>query len=100
MYYWCIFVLAVLKQGLNMNFDQWKNLANKHHDIGVILQHEVGDFFAKLVYKLQTIIDNVSLITKQTWVKLNKVVVDTGHKVLSVNFNAEISAHANSKYFK
>ena len=71
---WRIFVLAVVKMALNCDFDRLTNLANHHQPLRQMLGH--AEFYDRTKYHLQTVIDNVSLLTEEALQKINKVVVE------------------------
>ncbi len=77
--FWQILVLAVLKQGLNCDFDRLKELADQHATIREMLG--VGPF-DRTRYSLQRLIDNVGHLTPDLLKKINRVVVGYGHTVL------------------
>ena len=77
---WRIFVLGVLQKALDCDFDRLRNLADHHRQVRQMLGH--ADFFDKTPYQLQTIIDNVSLLTEDILEEINKVVVDCGHRLV------------------
>ena len=60
---WRILVLGVLKQGLGCDFDRLHDLANNHRTVRAMLAH--GDFADGSRYEMQTLIDNVSLLTPE-----------------------------------
>ena len=76
---WRILVLGVLKQGLGCDFDRLQDLANNHRTVRAMLGH--GDFDADGRYELQTVIDNVSLLTPELLSAVGRLVVDSGHAV-------------------
>lgn len=76
---WQIFVLATLKLGLNCDFDRLQELANEHNTLRKMLGH--SDWEDTTVYKLQTIIDNVSKLSPSVLANINQVVVEAGHVV-------------------
>jgi len=78
---WRILVLGVLRLGLNTDFDRIHELANQHATIRQMLCH--SDWAEKIPYELQTIKDNVQLFTPEILVRINKVVVDAGHSLVS-----------------
>ena len=83
---WQIFVLGALRVGLNTDYDRITELANEHKTLRQILGH--GTFTA-YIYKLQTLKDNISLMTPKILDQINKLVVDGGHKLLNItNLNA------------
>jgi hypothetical protein len=73
---WRIFVLGVLRLCLNCDYDRLQELANHHDTIKLMLEHGILDSD----YKLQTIKDNVSLLTPEIMEKINQVIVEEGHK--------------------
>lgn len=78
---WNILVLGVLKLDLNCDYDRLRELANEHGTIRQILGH--GDYFDKKEYELQTLKDNVCLLTPEILSKINILVVKEGHKLLN-----------------
>lgn len=77
--FWQMLVLAVLKQGLNCDFDRLKELADQHRTIREILGLGPLD---ETRYSLQRLIDNVGHLTPELLGKINRVVVAHGHTVL------------------
>lgn len=78
MYLWRIFVLGTLRLNLNWDYDRLNEMANNHKTIRQILGHGIPD--DEYIYKLQTIKDNVYLLSPEILDKINQVVVRTGHK--------------------
>ena len=76
---WRVLVLGVLKQGLRCDFDRLQDLANNHRTVRAMLAH--GDFDADGRYELQTLVDNVSLMTPELLSAVGRLVVDSGHAV-------------------
>jgi len=77
---WTIFVLATLKLGLNCDFDRLQELANQHNTVRQMLGHSGWE--DTTIYKLQTIIDNVSKLTPAMLADLNQVIVESGHEMI------------------
>ena len=69
---WRIFVLATLKQGLGCDFDRLQQLADEHRTLRQILGHS-GDDESR--YPMQTLVDNVSLLTPEVLAEINQLVV-------------------------
>ena len=80
---WRIFVLAILRLNLNCDYDRLHELANNHSIIRQMLGH--SSVFDKHYYELQTIKDNVCLLTPEILDKINQIVVKTGHAILKKN---------------
>jgi IS5 family transposase len=77
---WKIFVLGVIRLNLNWDYDRVHEQANGHSFIRQMLGH--ADFWDKHYYELQTIKDNVALLTPEILDKINQVVVKAGHNLL------------------
>jgi transposase, IS5 family len=77
---WSILVLGVLRLNLNCDYDRLHNLVNNHKTIRQILGHGVVDDQAG--YYLQTLKDNVSLLTPEILDQINQVVVNAGHELI------------------
>ena len=78
---WRIFVLGVVKQALDCDFDRLQSLACSYLELRQMLGH--ADVFGGPKYELQTIIDNVSLLTEDVLLEINEVVVRCGHNLLN-----------------
>ncbi len=87
MEYWKIFVLGVLRLDLNCDYDRVQELANQHKTIRQMLGH--SDCFDDELYELQTIKDNVRLLTPELLEKVNKIVVQAGHELLTKKQKSE-----------
>jgi IS5 family transposase len=78
---WKIFVLGVLRLDLNCDYDRLCELANEHKTIRQMLGH--SDIFEDFYYELQTVKDNVSLLTSELLEEINQIIVKAGHQLLS-----------------
>jgi len=76
--YWRIFVLAVFKFGLDCDFERLTYMVNNDTSISILLQNDNSDFNNKSLYRVQTIINNVSLITEEMRAHLNRMIADHG----------------------
>ena len=76
---WRILVMGVLKQGLGCDFDRLHELVNQHRTVREFLGH--GAFSQDDTYELQTIIDNVYLLTPELLSEVGQLVVESGHAV-------------------
>lgn len=74
---WKIFVLGVLRLDLNCDYDRLQNLADNHKMIREMLGH--ADFFDTTKYHIQTLKDNISLLTPELLGQINQLVVHAGH---------------------
>ena len=76
---WRVVVLGVVKQGLGCDYDRLHELANHHDTVRKMLGHSgYGDEYE---YGLQTIIDNVSVLSPELLKEISSIVVDSGHAV-------------------
>jgi len=77
---WKILVLGTLRLNCNWDYDKVHNIANEHKTVREFLGHSIFEFDQK--YGLQTIKDNVSLLTPELLDEINKVVINVGHDVV------------------
>lgn len=74
---WKILVLGSLRVNCKFDFDKLQELANNHRTLRLMLNHAETDIDS--FYALQTIRDNVSLLTPEILDEINQVVVSMGH---------------------
>ena len=77
---WSIFVMGVLRLNLNCDDDRLHHLVNNHRTIRQILGHGLLD--DRQGYYLQTLKDNVGLLTPEMLDRINQVVVKAGHELI------------------
>jgi IS5 family transposase len=77
---WKILVLGTLRLGLNADYDRIQELANQHTTIRQMLGH--GDWADERRYSLQTLKENVRLLTPEILDRINQVVVRAGHQLV------------------
>ena len=75
---WKIFVLGTLRLNCNWDYDKLREIANEHRTLRMMLQHSEEDEY---MYPLQTLRDNVSLLTPELLEKINDIVVAEGHSL-------------------
>ena len=80
---WQILVLGVLRLGLNADYDRILELANEHKTLRQMLGH--SDWADEKYYNLQTLKDNLRLFTPEILDRLNRVIVQAGHRALKKN---------------
>ena len=90
---WTIFVLGNLRLNCNIDFDKLHELANEHRTLRMMIGH--GPFDDKR-YPLQTIKDNVSLLTPEILAKTNKIIVDFGHKIVGKKTDEPLKGSCDS----
>lgn len=74
---WILLVLGILRVGLNCDYDRLHELANEHKTIRSMLGH--SDWQEDNQYSLQTLKDNVMLLTEDMLSDINKIAVSAGH---------------------
>jgi IS5 family transposase len=77
---WRILVLGVLRLNLNWDYDRLHEMANQHRTIRQMLGHGLSD--DGHMYHLQTLKDNVSLLTPAIIDSINQVVIKAGHQLI------------------
>ena len=73
---WRILVCGVIRLDLNCDYDRLLELVNQHHTLREMLGH--GPFDEHL-YSLQSLKDNVRLLTPELLDQINQLVVASGH---------------------
>ncbi len=76
---WRILVMGVLRLNLNWDYDRLCEMVNQHRTIRQMLGHGVADDGER--YHVQTLKDNVSLLTPEISDRINQVVVQAGHQL-------------------
>jgi transposase, IS5 family len=76
---WKILVLGSLRVNCSCDFDKLHELANNHRTLRLMLGHAETDIDS--LYALQTIRDNVSLLTPEILDEINQVVVPVGQNM-------------------
>ena len=77
---WKILVLGTLRLNCNIDYDKVHELANNHRTLRLMLGHSETD--ADSLYALQTIRDNVALLTPEILDDINQIVVRSGHDLV------------------
>jgi transposase, IS5 family len=77
---WKIFVMGILRLDLNIDYDRLHHVVNHDSLIRQMLGH--GIFDKEGNYQLQTIKDNVRLLTPELLDEINQVVVKGGHGLI------------------
>lgn len=77
---WKILVLGTLRLNCNWDYDKVHHIANEHKTVREFLGHTIYEF--EQLYGLQTIKDNIRLLTPELLDKINQVVVHAGHEMI------------------
>ena len=88
---WNIFVSGCIRLDLNIDYDRLHELMNNHKTIRQMLGH--GSFDDDYEYHLQTVKDNVSLLTPEILDRINQVVVGAGHQLLKKKTTKSFAAN-------
>ena len=75
---WSIFVLSTLRLGANIDFCRLTDYASSHREVRAFLGFSLMMWDEK--YSLQTIKNNIPLITSATMDAINNAIVKLGHK--------------------
>ncbi|MEZ4885931.1 MAG: ISNCY family transposase [Chitinophagales bacterium] len=94
---WELFVLGCCRLNLNIDYDNLHDLSNNHHSLRGILGVATRGYLPNVKhYCLQTIKDNVGLLTEDNLNEINKIIVNEGHqlkkkegKILELNLKAD-----------
>lgn len=73
---WKILVLSLLRLTMNWNYDRLHDTVNHHSLVRNMLGHVDSD---KSYYPLQTLKDNIVLLTPELLDKINQIIIRTGH---------------------
>jgi len=91
---WKILVLGTLRLNCNWDYDKVQEMANNHSKIRQMLGHSENDFNA--TYPLQTIKDNLPLLTPKILDRINQIVVQTGHGIIAKKKDLELRGACDS----
>lgn len=90
---WKIFVFGVVRLNLNCNYDRLQELVNQHRTLREMVGH---GYFDEDYYQLQTLKDNVQLLTPEVLAEINQIVVGAGYKLLKKKETADVVARCDS----
>lgn len=91
---WQILVLALLRVNCNIDWDRMHSLANNHSEIRQIMGF--SDWIEKPQFSLQSLKDNVSLLTVETINKINLIGVNAGQKLVKKKGEEELRGRCDS----
>jgi hypothetical protein len=77
---WKILVLGTIRLNCNWDYDKVQEIANQHTTLRQMLGHAFMD--QSYQYPIQTIKDNVGLLTPEVLDEINQVVVKAGHSLV------------------
>ena len=91
---WKILVLGTLRLNTNWDYDKVLEMANNHVKLREMLGHSKTDFDSQ--YALQTIRDNIVLLTPEILDEINQIVVRAGHSIISPNKDPQLRGSCDS----
>ena len=91
---WKILVLGTVRLNCNWDFDKVHDMANNHDNIRKMLGDREKDL--DCTYALQTIKDNVSLLTPEILDEINQIVVEAGHSLTMKKSNEVLKGSCDS----
>jgi len=91
---WKILVLGTLRLNCNCDVDKLHELANNHRTLRLMLGHDEAD--TDSLYALQTIRDNISMLTPEMLDEINQIVVQTGHQLAMRKMDAALKGSCDS----
>ena len=77
---WKILVMGTIRLNCNWDYDKLQDIVNNHKNIRQMLGHGLMD--NDETYPIQTLKDNVKLLTPDILDRINTLVVQEGHKLL------------------
>ena len=92
---WKILVLGTLRLSCNWDYDKIHDCANNHGKVREFLGHPKEEI-DPVYYKLQTIKDNVSLLTPEVLDQINQLVVVKGHRLSADNNPLKLKGRCDS----
>lgn len=90
---WKILTLGVLRLSCNFDYDKIKEIADNHVKVREMLGHPLFD---RNTYPLQTLKDNLRLLTPEALDKINQAVVKAGHKAVGKKDQEPLKAKGDS----
>ena len=80
---WKILVLGTVRLNCNWDYDKLKDIADNHRSIRLMM--EIGTYEDDVRFNLQTLKDNVGLLTPELLDEINRIVVVAGHSLVKKN---------------
>jgi len=91
---WKILVLGSLRLICNWDYDKLKEIADNHRTLRQMLGHGFDD--DDKTYPIQTLKDNISLLTPEILDRINRVVIKAGHQLLGKKKELELKGRCDS----
>ena len=87
---WKVLVMGIIRLNCNWDYDKLQEMVNNHKTLRQMLGHGMMD--NDVTYPLQTLKDNVRLLTPEILDEINTLVVQEGHKLLMQNKTSDEEA--------
>jgi len=91
---WKILVLGTLRLNCNWDYDKVHEMANNHLKLRQMLGHSEADSDSS--YALQTIRDNIVLLTPPILDEINQIVVNAGHSMTATKKDQKLRGSCDS----
>ena len=91
---WKILILGTLRLNCNWDYDKVHEMANNHQKLRQMLGHSEADSGSS--YALQTIRDNIALLTPPILSEINQIVVKAGHDLISTKKDQKLRGNCDS----
>jgi len=91
---WKILVLGTLRLNCNWDYDKVHEMANNHSKLRQMLGHSEDDSDSS--YALQTIKDNIVLLTPPILNEINQIVVTAGHSMIAAKKDQKLRGSCDS----
>jgi transposase, IS5 family len=93
---WKILVLGMIRYGCRWDYDKLHQMSNNHLMIRELLGHNRTEWGDRYYYELQTLKDNVSLLTPELCSQISEIVVKSGHNFLGGKKKEELHTSVDS----
>lgn len=91
---WKILVLGTIRLNCNWDYDKLKEMADNHSTLREMLG--ITAWVRKPTFNLQTLKDNVSLLTPELLIQVNTLVVGAGHTLVKKKDEEELRVRCDS----
>jgi len=91
---WNILVLGTIRLNCDWDYDKLREMADNHKTLRQMLGHGMDDEGKR--YPLQTLKDNVSFLTPEILDRINRVVVQSGHKLVRKKKDGSLRGRCDS----
>jgi IS5 family transposase len=90
---WKILVCGVVRLDLNIDYDRLQELVNEHNTLRAMLGHAQFD---EATYEVQTLKDNLRLLTPELLDEINQLIVNAGHVLVKKKEDEALRGRSDS----